>query len=238
MTSQYQIIVKNMSAKNMTFYAFQKQASFTNSGATLSILSSSLASGLLAPNSSSGAQLGFGFDTQIFVGAKSNISSSAAAVFNASISSVSAKNVSSEASATQPIDLTTSTPGETPNNFSVLTLNPLGLSSAHYQSGLDAGYFGIQVPSYSPAPSPTLYCGCAAINQDGSITLSSYIAPAPNSQVGCAPVATYYVKVGSVPVGQMITYETSQSAECDFTLGYRTVSVQYNNDGSFTTKGS
>ncbi|MFA7413896.1 MAG: hypothetical protein WC048_05375 [Rhizobium sp.] len=238
MSSQYQIIIKNMSGQSMSFYAFQKQASFTNSGVTPNIVSSCLASGPLAPNESSGAQLDFSFDVQNYVGAKSNITSSTLATFNASISLASAANAVSEASAVQPIELTTQTPDESVNNFSVLAVSPLGLSAAHYQSGLGAGSFGIQIPSYSPTPLPELYCGCAAINQDGSITLSSFITPLPSSQVYCAPVATYYVKVGSVPVGQVITYGTAQAALCDFTRGYRTINVQYNSDGSFTTKGS
>ena len=217
MVSQYDIIIKNMSGQNLFFYAFQKQASFANSGATLSILSSSLAFGSLAPNDSSGAQLDFGFDAQNYVGAKSK---------------------TGETSAIQPIKLTTSTPSKSVDNYSVLTVCPLGLSSAYYQQDLDVGYFGVQVPSFSPSPVPELYCGCAAINQDGSITLSSFISPLPNSQVYCAPVATYYVKVGNVPVGQVITYETERSAKCDFTLGCRVIHVNYNNDGSFTTKGS
>lgn len=222
----------------MDFYAFQKQASFENSGTPSNILSSCLAHGPLAPHQSSGAQLDFGFDTQTYVGAKSTIASSSTTTFNACLSLVSATNAVSQTSAAQPIDLTPSTPGKTVNNFSVMTISPLGLSAPQYQQDLGAGYFGVQIPSYSPLPAPELYCGCAAFNQDGSIALSSFIAPLPNSQVNCAPVATYYVKVGNFSVGQIITYDIAQSAECDFSLGYRTITAQYNPDGTFTTRGS
>jgi hypothetical protein len=238
MASQYSIIIKNMSAQTMSFYVFQKQAAFTNSGMTPIILSSSLASGALAPNASSGAQLDFGFDTQNYAGAKSTVTSSSQIKFNASISMVNAKSAANGAAAVQPIDLTTSTSGQTVDNFSALTISPLGLSAAIYQPNLTAGYFGIQVPSYTPTPVPQLYCGCAAINQDGSITLSSFINPLPNSQVYCAPYATYYVGVGNVSVGQAVAYATSQAAECDFTTGYTIIAIQYNSNGSFTTKGS
>ena len=238
MASQYSIIIKNMSAQTMPFYAFQKQASFANSGATPAVLSSSLASGVLAPNASSGAQLDFGFDVQNYAGAKSTATSTSQVKFNASISMVSAKSAVSSAAAVQPIDLTTSAPNQAVDNSSVLTISPLGLSAATYLPGLTAGSFAIQVPSYTPTPVPQLYCGCAAINQDGSITLSSFIAPLPNSQVYCTPYAKYYVTVGNVSVGQTITYTTSQAAECDFTPGYTVISVQYNSDGSFATQGS
>ncbi len=238
MASQYSIIIKNMAAQTMSFYAFQKQASFNSSGATPTILSSSLASGTLAPNASSGAQLDFSFDAQNYAGAKSTATSASQIKFNASIAVASAKSAISSAAAVQPIDLTTSTPGQRVNNFSTLTISPLGLSAATYQAGLVSGFFGIQVPSYTPAPVPQLYCGCAAINQDGSITLSSFIDPLPNGQVYCAPYATYYVKVGAVSVGEIVTYGTNQVAECDFTAGYTVVNVQYESNGSFTTKGS
>ncbi|URK85951.1 hypothetical protein LP421_01495 (plasmid) [Rhizobium sp. RCAM05350] len=238
MASQYSIIIKNMSAQTMSFYAFQKQASFTNSGATPTVLSSSLASGALAPNASSGAQLNFGFDVQNYVGAKSAATSSSQVKFNASISMVSAKSAVSSAAAVQPIDLTTSAPSQTVDNSSVLTISPLGLSAATYQPGLTAGSFAIQVPSYTPTPVPQLYCGCAAINQDGSITLANFITPLTNSKVYCTPHATYYVAVGNISVGQSITYTTSQAEECDFTPGYTVITVQYHGDGSFTTKGS
>ena len=235
MTSQYQIIVSNLSDQTVEFYAFQKQAAFTNSGVNPTILSSCLATGALAPHASSGSQLEFGFDTQNYVGAISNIPSSTMVAFNASISQIDAKATTSATSAIQPIELTPTTPGQAANNFSTMTIIPLGLSAPQYQSGPDAGYIGVQVPSYSPTPSPELYCGCATINQDGSITLSSFVAPRPNSQVDCAPVAIFYVKAGNYPVGQVITYDTGQSAACDFTTGVRSITVDYNKDGSFST---
>jgi hypothetical protein len=237
MTSQYSIIIKNMSGQTMSFYAFQKQAAFANGGSVPAILSGSLACGNLAPNASSGAQLDFSFDVQNYVGAKSTATASSQVTFNASLSMVSAKTASSSAAAVQPIDLTASTPGQTTGNSSVLFVDPLGLSAASYQPGLPAGAFGIQVPSFTPVPMPQLYCGCAAINQDGSITLSSFIAPLPNSQVNCTPFAIFYVGAGNHPVGQTVTYATAQAAECDFTTGYRVITVQYNSNGSFTAKG-
>ncbi|MEX0957293.1 MAG: hypothetical protein WDZ83_19020 [Rhizobiaceae bacterium] len=234
MTSQYQIIISNLSDQAIAFYAFQEQAAFTNSGVSPTILSSCLATGTLAPQASSGSQLDFGFDTQNYVGAISNIPSSSLVAFNASISQVGAKATSSATSAIQPIELTPAASGQA-DNFSTMTISPLGLSAPRYQSGPRAGYFGVQVPSYSPAPSQELYCGCAAINQDGSITLSSFVAPLPNSQVDCATVAIYHVKVGSFPVGQVITYDTGLSAKCDFTTGVRSIAVDYHKDGSFST---
>ncbi|GAB2186111.1 hypothetical protein [Roseibium sp. LAB1] len=236
MASQYQIIIQNLSNTTVSFYAFQQQAGFTNSGANLTVQSSSLATGALAPHATSGSQLTFGFDTQVYAGAVSTNTQSGMANFNVLISFSNVQNVVSQTSAVQPIDLTPAT-GQS-NNHTNLSLNPLGLSSAAYQSGPLPGNFGIQVPAFTPAPTPDLFCGCAAINQNGGITLSSFVAPQPNSQLGCAPLPIYFVKVGSHAVGEIITYDTSQSARCDFSQGYSVFNVAYNADGTFTTKGS
>lgn len=222
----------------MSFYAFQKQATFTNSGISPNVLASSLACGLLAPNSSSGAQLEFGFDEQIYVGAKSNTALSTATMLDANIFLTAAADTTGVTAAIQPIELTTTTPTQTVDNYSVMTTSPLGLSAPHYQTNLNAGHFGVEIPTYAASTAAELYCGCAAINQDGSITLSSFITPVPNSQLYCAPEAVFYVQTGSFPVGQIIPYTTEQAAECDFTSGYSVINVTYENDGFFTTIGS
>jgi|GEM_PF-3547983 len=236
MASQFKIIIQNQSSQTTSFFAFQKEAWFDDSGATPTILTSSLASGALAPHAASGAQLTFGFDKQVYAGAKSTMTSAAMVNFNALISLVSVASSTSQTSAAQPIELTPAS-GQS-DNFTVMTISPLGLSAPAYQSGLQAGSFGIQVPTYSPAPTPELYCGCAVINQDGSITLSSFIAPMPGSQVDCAPLPVYFVKAGTYTVGEVITYDTTQAAKCDFTQGYSVINVTFNQDGSFTTSGS
>lgn len=238
MTSQYRIIIKNMSTATMSFHAFQQQASFTASGTTLTPLSSSLASGPLAPYGSSGTQLDFVFDVQNYVGARSSVTPSPTAMATTTLSLFSTSNTVSEASAVQPIDLATASSSPTVGNASTLTVSPLGLSTPTFQSAVPPGCFGVQIPAYTPGSLPELYCGCATINQDGSVALSSYVRPNPNSQIYCAPVAIYYVATGSYAPGQPIPYNISQSALCDFTSGFPTVNVLYNSDGSFTTKES
>ena len=235
MTSQHQIIIQNLSKQTISFYAFQQQAGFTNSGAKQTVQSSSLATGPLAPHATSGSQLTFGFDTQIYAGAIEPETQAAVANFSVRISFSTNEMVVSQTSAIQPVDLTPAT-GQS-NNHTVLSLNPLGLSAATYQTGPPPGSFGIQVPAFNPAPSPNLYCGSAAINQNGGVTLSSFVAPQPSSQLVCAPLPVYFVKTGSHAVGEVITYDTSQAAKCDFSQGYSVFSVAYNADGTFTTKG-
>lgn len=236
MASQYKIIIENQWSQDTDFYAFQQQAGFQNSGGGLTILSSCVACGPLAPHASSGAQLVFEFDQQTYAGAKSTMFSVNEAAFNVLISLADSVETAMQTSAAQPIDLTPAT-GQS-NNSTTMTVSPLGLSSPAFQSGLDTGSFGIEVPPYTSMPTPELYCGCAAINQDGSIMLSSFIAPRPNSVVMCAPEPVFFVKVGDFGVGQSITYDTSNAARCDFTQGFTVISVTYTQNGSFTIAGS
>jgi hypothetical protein len=238
MASPYKIIIKNGSNRIVDFYAFQKQAVFENSGAHLEVYSSCLATGPLAPLASSGAQLDFEFDAQNFVGAKCNVPSPSASRLSALIGRFRAKKTISETFAAQPIDLTTAPADTSEGNYSALTVTPLGLSAPTYEDGMKAGFFGVKIPSFSAVTFPGLRCGCASMNRDGSIVLSSAIAPLPSSQLSCAPVATFYVKEGSFRVGEVITYDINQAAECDFTPGYRVFNVEYNADGTFTSKGS
>jgi hypothetical protein len=234
--SQYRILIRNMSTKTMSFYAFQRQAALTVAGAALSTFSSSLASGPLATHASSGAQLEFSFDAQIYVGARATVMPIPGLIMVATLSLNSLQAATSEASAVQPITL--AGPGQTSGNSSALTIAPLGLAAPAFDSTLPAGNFAVQVPAFTPNSIPELYCGCASINQDGTIVLASYVTPPPNAQVLCAPIAAYYVKAGNYPTGQVISYDTSQAANCDFTSGFTASVVEYNNDGTFSVTNS
>lgn len=222
----------------MNFYVFQKQAAFSNSGSNSEIFSSSLGTGVLAPYSTSGAQLHFGLEAQIYAGALSNDVSATSSAFVSLISTDSTSSATSEVSAMQPIGLTTGQSSEDVKNHTDLTLYPLGLSQPNYNSEVPTGSFGIAVPAYTTSPSLHLYCGCASLNSDGTSTLSSYIAPIPNSQVYCGPVAEFFVKVGNYPDGNVIDYSTKNAASCNFSTGYHSFMVEYNADGTFSTNGT
>lgn len=238
MTAQYQIIVQNLSSQPADFYAFQDQATFQNAGSPASIKSSCLAGSSLAPHATSGSQLKFSFDKQVYAGAIGIGANEAVTRFNARISLDTTESVGIQTSAAQPISLTPLEAGQKADNYSTMSLNPLGLSTPIEKQGLPDGYFGVEIPVYTPSPTPELFCGCATINQNGTIVLSSFVSPHPNSQLYCAPVAKYFVKVGDFEVGAVVPYDTSHAATCDFTLGYQVIKVVYNPDGTFTTTGS
>lgn len=238
MTSNYNIIIKNMSSVTNSFYVFQYQSIFSTSSTTPQAKSSSLAYGVLSPNSIYGSQLTFSLSSQVYVGAITNSTTAYLGSAEAGIYMLNAENNSGESSAIQPISLTPASSPANTNNNSNLSLSPLGLSSAYYQESVPTGNFGINSPSYSPSPALEIYVGNAAINQDGSIILSSFITPPPSTQIFCAPKPIFFVSVGAEEAGQPIVYDTSNSAECDFTTGYTTITVQYKADGTFSTSGS
>ncbi|MCM2477466.1 hypothetical protein HGO38_28880 [Rhizobium sp. CG5] len=233
MSAEYKVIIKNMSNDPTSFYAFQQQASFSGSGSGAVIRSSSLATGPLAPNATSGAQLEFGFDVQIYAGAICRNPDSSFVTLNVTLSRRTVTDTVSLSAAAQPITLTVSGTDTTAND-TTLSIDPLGLSTPTHQTGMATGSFGIEIPTFSPGTVEDLYCGCAAMNHDGSSILSSFLSPKPSSQLSCAPLPIYYVKTGSIPVGQIVTYDTGNAGECDFSKGSSVLTAEYNIDGTFT----
>ena len=104
MTSQYSIIIKNMSGQTMSFYAFQKTGSLCQW--RLGSRHFVQQPGLRKPGTQCqfGGTAGFQFRCANYVGAKSTATASSQVKFNASLSMVSAKTASSSAAAVQPID--------------------------------------------------------------------------------------------------------------------------------------
>ncbi|WP_159953339.1 hypothetical protein [Rhizobium sp. 18065] len=248
MASSYRIIVRNLSQTVLYFHVFQKQASFQPSIASAGIFASSLGCQSLGNSAQSGAQISFGFEAQVYAGALTTMApkpppTNALIVSNA-IGAATRFFVSSTAAA-QPIALSGGgstgvaggVQGASPGNCTTLSLDPLGLSAATYQASLAAGSFGIDVPSYTPTPAPELYCGTAVLTGDGNIVLSSFVAPAPNGTTACAPQPIYFVRTGYQPTGNVIAYDESQAARCDFTTGFGSVTATYNANGTFSTKG-
>lgn len=144
-------------------------------------------------------------------------------------------SVVGSSSAFRPVTLTTV--DGSPDNCTTLTLDPLGLSAPANQAGVAIGGFGINVPSYTPLPRPELYCGVVALNDNQAIILSSFVAPFPNAVMNCIPKQIFFVKMGYQPVGSTVTYDESNSACCDFTIGYAIYTVTYKADGTFSATG-
>lgn len=224
------ILVRNASNTTQYFYLLQQQAVIKPSS---SILSSCLGCELVGNYDSTGAQIAFSLDAQVYAGAKSTMELQPQSKFNAFLAtSTSRANVTST-SAIMPVSLS----GPQPLNSTNMTINPLGLSKPT-NSDLASGTFGVAVPSYNQTEPAKLYCGNAVKNQDGSIVLSSFVAPFPNQTLTCKSEQIYYVKAGYQAIGSIVEYDittTTNWAKCDFTSDMSTITVTYMANGTFTT---
>lgn len=234
-SSSYKIIVRNLSQTTQYFYVFQKQATFDPPTGITCIYCSSLGCQNVGNYGSSGAQIVFGLDRQVYAGAVSTAPPVPPSQSAAANTLRTSRLLVSTTTTARSIALTTGTGGDTPANFTDLTLNPLGLSVPTYQSGIMVGAFAVRVPSYTPAPFPQLFCGVAALNADQVIILSSFVAPIPSVTVSCAPEQIFFVKTGYQPAGNNIAYDEGNAARCDFTPGFATITATYNANGTFTT---
>ena len=232
----YQIIVRNSSQTAQYFYVFQKRATFQPPTTPGAISSCSLGCQNVGNYGSSGAQIVFGLDRQIYAGAIST-ALPPPPQSTASNSMSTSRFLVNISTAKQAISLTTDAGSNPPTNFTELALNPLGLSEPVYQSGILVGAFAVKVPPYTPTPAPQLFCGVAAVSADQTVILSSFIAPAPNATMSCAPEQIFFVKTGYQPIGSILTYDESNSARCDFTTGFTSITATYNSNGTFSTAG-
>ena len=223
------ILVRNTSNTTQYFYLLQQQAVITPAS---SILSSCLGCGQVGNYDSTGAQITFSFDAQVYAGAISTMALQPPSQFIAMIAtSTSGANVTSTSAITAVLS------GSPPLNSTTMTINPLGLSKPT-NSDLAPGTFGVAVPTYNQTEPAKLYCGNAVINQDGSIVLSSFVAPFPNQNLTCKSEQIYYVKAGYHAIGSIVEYEITptNSAKCDFTSDMSTITVTYKANGTFTTE--
>ncbi|MFK0165195.1 hypothetical protein [Rhizobium sp. NPDC090279] len=236
-SSSYKIIVRNLSQNALYFYVFQKRATFQPPVSAGSIFSSSLGCQSVGNYQGSGAQIVFGLDKQIYAGAISTAAPIPPTQFKASISPGVSRFAVSTTSTARPIALSDGSGGGSPANFTELTADPLALSTPLYQAGIPAGAFAIKVPAYTPTPLPELVCGVAAMKADQTVILSSFIAPVPNATLNCTPEQIFFVKTGYKATGDIVDYDESNSARCDFTTGFGTIIATYNSNGIFSTQG-
>lgn len=232
--ASYQILVYNLAQSAKYFYLFQKRAAFQPPLSDSDILSNSLGCQQVANFDTSGAWIRFGLETQVYAGAVSTMAPVPPAQTESSFSLKANVALVSSTMAAREIALTTATGGE--SNSTILTLNPLGLSVPASQSGIPTGAFAMNVPSYTPASPPQLYCGVATMKDDETIVLSSFIAPPPKATFNCAPKQIFFVQVGYQPIGSRVTYTQTNAACCDFTTGAATIKVTYQADGTFSTQ--
>ncbi|MDY8109886.1 hypothetical protein U0C82_12125 [Fulvimarina sp. 2208YS6-2-32] len=230
MNTSFTIVIENRSAADAAFFVFQEQAGFAGL-AEPKIFSNCLATGRLAPQDRSGAQLVVALDRSVRAGATRRNQaiggkrSAAPTRFGGAIVS--------RASASQPVVLATGSQADEPANAVTLAVDPLGLSAAVHRPGLGGDAFGLQVPPFAVEHRDDLCCGNAFLDENGLVILSSFVAPPPNVDLRISPVPVFYVRSGSAEVGRPVRYDTTHAARCDFTSGRMVFAVRYNADGTF-----
>jgi len=233
----YKIVVINNSSQSQPFSLFQAPSAY---GTTAQVVSTSLDCQPLRPFSEAGTTLSFSVDSQVYAGAQETMpstfknSTSESHLLSRSLAAASAP----QTSAVQKVNPTKDV-GSGAANFTIMSVDPVGLSPAIAKDGLPLGAFCISVPSYTP-PVPLYKIGNAAVNQDGSVILSSFIQAPPNQLVLITVSQVFYVAAASFPTGSVIDYTTAMSsaAECDFSKGYTTYTVSYGSNGRFSVQAA
>lgn len=233
-SSNFRIIVRNFSTTAQHFHVFQKRATFKSASMISTVFSSSLGCQILGDHASSGAEICFELGRQVHAGAVGVEIGMPVAHSRDFPQGETMGFPVSTTRAVRRLELTSASQ-ENSLNLTSLTIDPLGLSQPSHQAGIPPGAFGIHVPPYNPAPLPEFYCGVAALGADGSIVLSSYMRPPPNSTIACSPEQIFFVKTGLNPAGDRISYDEDNAARCDFTTGLTKITVNYNPDGTFST---
>ncbi|MGO4485172.1 MULTISPECIES: hypothetical protein [Rhizobium] len=124
-SSSYQIIVRNLSQTTQYFYVFQKQAAFPLLPSSDPILSGSLGCQSVGNYATTGAQINFGLDSQVYAGVLSTRQVSLSQLIVLLSLNAATLSVVGSTSAFRAVTLTTA--DGSPDNCTTLTLDPLGL---------------------------------------------------------------------------------------------------------------
>lgn len=226
MSTLLTINVTNNAAQNNNFFFFQKPAIYVGGQ---QVYSNSLYQRLLKPFNSSGTILTFQSNVQYY-----------AAVQEASSAAPPVGNSSGYQSSIQAINLTAS--GSQASNSTTMTYDSstkaLGLTPPTYDSNVQPGAFRINTAQYNSPP--TFFNAGSAVMVNGGIVLSNFINAQPQVIIDCQPILTFYVSTGTYTPGTVMNFTQSaqQAALCDFTPGYTTANVTYNNNGTWSVNMS
>lgn len=223
MTTPITINVHNNSTSLQNFFFFQQPAVYTGGQ---EVYTNSLYTAPLLPHAGSGAVLTFSVILQYYAGVAQQISPPAIG------------QPYGQLAASQPIGLTPAAGGTPTNNTTTMIVSPsLGLSVPVSTSGPQKGSFRIITPVFNPVLT-NYNAGSAVQTLTGGINLSNFVTAPPNSNLDCQPIITFYVQTGTYTPGTVMNFTASSAtaAVCDFTPGYATYEVDYNPDGTWTTK--
>ena len=221
MSTLLTINVTNLQSQTQEFFFFQQPAVYSGGQ---SVYSNSLFSQSLGSSSSTGSILTFQVNMQYYAGIQQ-------------ASSVPSVGTSSGySSASRAIDLAPAAGSSSqPNDSTIATISPLGLSQPAYTSGVEPGAFRITTPSFT---APPYYNVGSAVSVNGGIVLSNFVQVNPDNNTDCQPILKYYVQTGSYTPGSVMDFTQSSvnAALADFTGGYTICNVSLNADGTWSTQ--
>lgn len=219
MSTLITINVKNNTNYVQNFFFFQAPAQYSGGP---QVYSNSLYTSALGPYATTGAVLTFQLMLQYYAGVQQQTKPPAVG------------SPSGSTAASQAIGLTPASGGPATNNFTQMSVNPLGLSVPTPSTAPQPGSFRIATPPYNSSLQ-NYNAGSAVLNVDSSITLSNFVTAQPQSNIDCQPVLQFYVATGTYTPGTVMNFtQSSQGAAlCDATSGFGTFSVVYNPDGSW-----
>ncbi|APG45483.1 hypothetical protein [Phaeobacter porticola] len=222
MSTLLTINVKNLEPATQGFFFFQEPATYTGGA---KVYSNSLFAENLANYGTAGSILTFQVDLQYYAGIQE------------AHSAPTVGQSSGYSSASRPIDLAPAGGGSA-NDSTTATVSPaLGLSTPTNETGVQAGAFRINTPSFS---SPPFYNVGSAVSANGGIVLSNFVQANPQSHTDCEPILKYYVATGTYTPGTVMDFTAASktSALCDFTGGYTVIDVELaaNGDWNITSR--
>ncbi|MHA7775022.1 hypothetical protein [Roseibium sp. M-1] len=218
MSTLLTINVKNMESSTESLFFFQQPSIFNGGG---QIYSNSLFAQNLSSYSQTGAILTFQVNLQYY------------AAIQEAQSLPHVGQQSGYSSVWRAIDLAPAT--GTANDSVKASVNPVGLSQPSPGQGIQPGAFRVTMPSFSP---PAVYNVGSAVQANGGIVLSNFVAANPNINIDCKPILKFYVQRGNYVPGTVINFAQSSpnSAICDFTGGHSAIDVMLNANGTWTTQ--
>ena len=220
MSTMLTINVTNEENVAQNFFFFQQPAIYSG-GET--VYTNSLFEAPLGPSDTTGGQLMFQANLQFYAGIQQSLA----------LTPPEVGEVSGSSSASQAIDLATSS-GSATKDTTTMTLAPLSLSVPTFNTGVQPGAFRIITAGWN-TESQTYNAGSATL-VNGSIVLSNFIKASPLTNVDAQPILKYYVATGNYTAGTVMNFSESSvsAALCDFTSGHTVANVTYKNDGTWS----
>lgn len=209
----YNILLENKSGVIHDFFLFQKPAQYVGGA---KIFSNSIYNTKLRNNT----QAQITIEQQYYAGTQQSTSTNVG-------------DVSGEVLSIQPVNLTPAS-GVASDNSVNLLLNPIGLSFPAPQTGVEAGAFRINTPSYNPATEGPINIGLATRTGVEDV-LSNFILADPAQKVDCQPVVIFYLQTGAFIPGTVINFDESSAtaAEMNATDGTLNFHVIYTPEGTW-----